>query len=119
MAKTKLEQPDFSQAMRDIKKMLLATHKITMTKEGYDYQGVEIEHRSILSNSLNIKQSVTPRMLKYDREEQNRSFLDIILAKVFQLGYSSAQIQRDNEIQVTNFSDEQMEMLLKSIEKEK
>ncbi len=99
MDNEKLKQPDFLQAMKDIKKMLLATHKIKQVKNGYDYNGVDIEHSSVLGCSLNIKDSVKEAMILYDMKEQGRDFLYVILSKIFQLGYSSAQIQRDNSKQ--------------------
>lgn len=97
MIKKEYKPADFLKAMADMKKMLLETHEIKQVKNGYKYAGEEITHHSILGGSFNIKQSVSPKMVKYEREEQGRDFLDIILCKVFQLGYQNAKIEEEND----------------------
>lgn len=51
------------------------------------YNGPEIESNSILVCSCNIKTSFQPEFIEKEKE-QNRDEIDILIAKIFQLGYS-------------------------------
>lgn len=97
MKKEEYKEVDFSKAMEDIKKMILDTHEVKQVKDGYEYNGEDITHHSILAISHTIKDSVTEKALAYDKE-QGRDFLDVILSKVFQLGYSQACIIKQKDI---------------------
>lgn len=87
----KYKQVDIGKAMKDIKKMLKATHSIKQTKDEYDYQGEEITHYSVLDVCNDIHDDVTKESLEYHKE-RGRDFLDVILLKTFQLGYNNAAI---------------------------
>ena len=87
---------DFGKAMSDIKEMLLDLYDIKQVKEFYDYNGEDITHNSILANSNNIKDSVSEEGVTYNKR-QNRDMLDVILSKVFQLGYTQRAIEEDND----------------------
>ena len=87
---------DFGKAMKDIKAMLLEMYDIKQVKEFFDYEGEEITHSSVLAISNNIKDSVSKEGAAYNKR-QNRDMLDVILCKVFQLGYCQRAIEDDND----------------------
>lgn len=94
--KEKKAEVNFAKAMDDVEALLRETHDIKETKGYADYKGEEITHSSILATSFNIKESVSKKGMKYNRD-QNRSLLRVILTKVFQLGYCQAKIMDDND----------------------
>lgn len=82
-----------SKAIKDVKKLLTETHEIKQVKDFYNYKGEEITHNSILVTDFNIKQSMSKNNLDWGREEHGIEMLDVIILKIFQLGFQQAQIQ--------------------------
>jgi hypothetical protein len=91
------KQPiDFGKAMKDIKLMLNTVFEIKQVQDFYDYEGEDITHSSVLATNNNIKDSVSKEGAIYNMR-QNRGMLDVILSKVFQLGYAQRAIEEDND----------------------
>ncbi len=79
--------------MKDVKRLLTETHVIDQIEDFYDYKGVEITHDSILVSDFNIKDSLCKENLDWAKEQHGRDMLDIIILKIFQLGFQQAKIQ--------------------------
>tara|TARA_R100000951_G_scaffold115358_4_gene123199 strand:- start:920 stop:1324 length:405 start_codon:yes stop_codon:yes gene_type:complete len=78
---------------KDMKKVLKHFYTIRKKKnvEELNYTGVEITHHSVLAVSHNIKESFTQKSLEY-HDERGRSPLDIVLTKMFQLGFQNGYL---------------------------
>lgn len=92
----KYEPVNFGKAMTDLKTMLTTMYDMKQVKKSYDYTGEDITHFSILANSSNIKESVNAAGMKYN-SGQGRDALDVIICKIFQLGYTQAMIEEGND----------------------
>jgi ABC-type multidrug transport system ATPase subunit len=103
--------------MKDIKTMLLTTHDIKEIRGYFDYKGEEITHYSVTATSQNIRESVSKENMEYNKE-QGRSLLDVILLKVFQLGYSQANIIREND-PTNQFIEKLMEKQIQEFEEKR
>lgn len=81
--------------MRDVKKLLTETHDVKQVKDFYNYKGEEITHNSILVTDYNIKESMSKVNIEYVRQEYGVEMLDVILLKIFQLGFQQRAIQEE------------------------
>jgi len=79
---------DASQFIESIKPLVLAA---ASGKKLPKYTGPEITHCSILASDFNIKESL--RNLKHD-EEQGRDTLDVVLIKIFQMGFQNGYLRK-------------------------
>ena len=115
------KEVNFEKAMKDMKKMILETHDVKEIKKYYDYQGEDIKHHSILATNFNIHDSVSRKGMTHNRD-QGRDLLDVILEKIFQLGYSQAKIVDGNDPLrnfMIDFAEKQIENLSKAQEEQK
>lgn len=55
------------------------------------YKGPEITASSILAHSFNIRRALTKKQLTYDAENQGRAVIEVLLWKLFQLGYQQGE----------------------------
>lgn len=110
---------DFEQFRKDIVKLLHDTHAIQQIKDGIDYTGIDITMVGILSTSTNIKQAMTTESLAWQRTH-GYTMLDIIVEKIFQLGfeqgciYSAIENKEDSETE-EDLDAELMELYHKRI----
>lgn len=65
------------------------------------YNGVDIEHFSILASTWNLKDALTPDKVEYDLERADKvdkySMFRIIFKKIYQYGYSIANIEKNKK----------------------
>lgn len=85
---------DARDAIKDIKEAILATHKIKQTKNQYEYNGVDVTEVCITKCCPTIKERLTKEKIKYDKEEQNRDMLDVLLGSIFQLGFQNGYLEK-------------------------
>jgi hypothetical protein len=86
---------DASDAIADIKKVILATHKVKQTKDHYDYKGVDVTESCITASCPTIKSRLTKESVKYNHEEQGRDMLEMLLYGVFQLGFQNGYLEKN------------------------
>ena len=94
------EMIDASDAISDIKAVILATHKIKQTKKHYDYNGVDVTEVCITATCPSIKVRLTKEKIKYDQEEQGRDMLEVILYGLFQLGFQNGYLEKNKHCEM-------------------
>ena len=102
--KKKFVEVDRVKALKDFEKMLRETHDVKQTKSSYKYYGEEITHFSVLAGDTNVADAVSREGMAYNRE-RDRTLLQTILSKLFQLGYNQAEIIRTNADELSGFID--------------
>lgn len=67
----------------------------------WEYNGVDIEHFSILATTWNLKDSLTPDKIEYQMERADKideySMFRIVFQKIYQYGYSIANIEKNRK----------------------
>lgn len=80
---------------KDIMKALKYAYTIKKKRgiKKIPYDGVEITHHSILACSDNVKNGLSKDSLEYHKE-RGRKPIDVILTKMFQLGYQNGYLTK-------------------------
>lgn len=89
---------DLETCRNDIKKALKFAYDIKKKRgvKGIPYDGVELTHHSILGVDDNITEALSEDSLEYHKE-RGRKPLDVILTKMFQLGYQNGYLMAKKE----------------------
>lgn len=84
-------------AIKEFERLIKIIQKNPRVAE-LEYKDVDITTSSVLATNLNIKQTLSKKGLKYEREH-GRKPLEVLLWKLFQLGYQQGYNYRTNETQ--------------------
>lgn len=104
---------DCSDAVSDIKNVILKTHKVKQVKDFFNYDGVDFTESCLLATMPTIKVSLSKENLKYDKEEQGRDMLEVVLAKLFALGYQNGYLEMGERYKMVQESNK---LLMETIE---
>ena len=75
------------EAIQHLKYLLYQIAEVKIKRKIPVYEGPDIESSSVLAVDTSIKDSFTVENIKYERE-RDRDVIDILLTKVYQLGFS-------------------------------
>ena len=105
------------EALGGVMKTLKKHFKITRRGafKSMEYDGVELTHNSITSNSGNIKDDISEEGLKYHRE-RGRTALETLLGCLFRLGYQSGYLDAKEESETLKFIISVQKNTIKSLE---
>ena len=89
---------DMRESMDEFRKVIEQFYDLSPKEVEFpiQYDGQEITHSCITHCSPNIKEDLTKESLKY-HSDRGRDALDMLLTKVFQLGYQSGYVTRKEE----------------------
>lgn len=98
---------DLNKTLKEFKKIIKGISK----KKKINYKGEEIKCTKILALSPNIKEHLDTEYIKGDYA-QGRDKLDVVLLKLFQLGYSVGYSKKEEETEeLVDFSKICMETI--------